>query len=347
MKSYRSDSSSSCGSSEERAVIKINGISAEERVERFIFEVYSNKSNADCIQSICSQKHARKSFMKFLSGKSELHSEIPASAVAVFKEYVSKDEETGSLRFRIDQNIKQVDSTVLDKFLEHAEYCAWRAHEHGLTTSMAVTLSARQDPNTKGSFNGNLDFVTPFQEDTVLSVIPQQYLDHLSLCDSWMLHLLQSVKQLPLGFVCVEAKSKLIIYVNEYFEIKTGYSSSESIEKPLAFLCGTETEIRKISLMKLALRCKRRVAFNITLYRKDGTKFVVHLSFKTIKDQRGQPQFVIILLEEEMSAMENCGVAEEHFNLKLVALIPGTITVDSLEQDTTAIYTKEEKSQEL
>ena len=84
-----------------------------------------------------------------------------------------------------------------------------------------------------------------------------------------------------------EQEDNPIVYVNEAFELITGYSQEEIVGRNCRFLQGEDREQEGIEKIREAIREKKSVTVVLRNYRKDGSLFYNQFSIKPLFDRRG------------------------------------------------------------
>lgn len=84
-----------------------------------------------------------------------------------------------------------------------------------------------------------------------------------------------------------EEPGTTIIYVNEAFVTKTGYSREEAIGRSPRFLQGPGTDRKQLEVLRNAMQQSRPVTVELINYRKDGEPFWLELSLAPIADRNG------------------------------------------------------------
>jgi PAS domain S-box-containing protein len=84
-----------------------------------------------------------------------------------------------------------------------------------------------------------------------------------------------------------------IVYVNEMFELTTGYTANEVLGKNCRFLQGTKTEQAGVNVIREAIKQHLRCRALIENFRKDGSSFLNELYLSPTFNQEGQLQFYV------------------------------------------------------
>jgi PAS domain S-box-containing protein len=78
-----------------------------------------------------------------------------------------------------------------------------------------------------------------------------------------------------------------IVYVNERFELLTGYSEEETLGRNHRILQGTETDPEAVARLREAIDAAEPVTVELRNYRKDGTPFCNRVTVAPIEDEDG------------------------------------------------------------
>ena len=87
--------------------------------------------------------------------------------------------------------------------------------------------------------------------------------------------------------ISIDAPSPIIIYVNEAFVTKTGYSREEAVGRSPRFLQGPGSDRAQLDVLRNAMHDWRPVTVELINYRKNGEPFWVELSLAPIADRAG------------------------------------------------------------
>lgn len=101
-----------------------------------------------------------------------------------------------------------------------------------------------------------------------------------------------------------------LLYVNNGFELFSGYSRKEVLGRNCRFLQGPETSQASLDVMRNAIKAGSPCLVELLNYRRDGEPFLNRLSLTPVMDKRGKAAFYIGLqsdvselrrLEEKLS----------------------------------------------
>lgn len=97
-----------------------------------------------------------------------------------------------------------------------------------------------------------------------------------------------------------------IVYVNEAFELTTGYARSATIGRNCRFLQGEETDKATVDALRKAIENGEDITVDITNYRASGEKFLNRLIISAIPDSKGKPLY-FLGIQREMGKGETDG----------------------------------------
>jgi len=89
-----------------------------------------------------------------------------------------------------------------------------------------------------------------------------------------------------------------IVYVNDAFELTTGYSRAAAIGRNCRFLQGEGTDKRDVDRLRAAIGEGRDVSVDILNYRANGTSFLNRLIIAPVLDSAGKPLFFLGIQKE-------------------------------------------------
>ena len=101
-----------------------------------------------------------------------------------------------------------------------------------------------------------------------------------------------------------------IVYVNHAFSSMTGYPASEAIGKTPRFLQGAETSKEELGRLRRHLRDGRDFDGRLVNYRQDGSRFVVGLKIRPIRDAEGHVTHFFALQRDVTREEESRGHLE-------------------------------------
>lgn len=118
----------------------------------------------------------------------------------------------------------------------------------------------------------------------------------------WLFHFISVAESLPVS-ICISTASNErpgfpLIYVNNYFELQTGYKREEVIGGSARFLQKNSTgqqacEVEAIERMSYALHYEAPAMVRVTNYRKDGSSFLNFVGLKPVFDRSCVYKYVI------------------------------------------------------
>lgn len=79
-----------------------------------------------------------------------------------------------------------------------------------------------------------------------------------------------------------------IVYANEQFVEVTGYALADIIGRNCRFLQGDDTEAEGLAQIRMALKLQRTCSVVLTNYRKNGLRFLNHLTITPLTDGHGR-----------------------------------------------------------
>ncbi|WP_320188689.1 histidine kinase dimerization/phosphoacceptor domain -containing protein [Agrobacterium rosae] len=97
--------------------------------------------------------------------------------------------------------------------------------------------------------------------------------------------------RMPMVVTDPDQQDNPIVFVNEAFQLMTGYSRDECIGRNCRFLQGPKTDQQTISKIRNAVERGEDVAVDILNYRKDGTTFWNALYLSPVRGGNGDIQF--------------------------------------------------------
>jgi PAS domain S-box-containing protein len=106
-----------------------------------------------------------------------------------------------------------------------------------------------------------------------------------------------------------------IVYVNEVFELITGYDQDEIIGRNCRFLQGDDRDQPELERVREAIRERKSVKVTLRNYRKDGNLFYNELAIRPIFDREGR---LIYFLGVQYDVTEIRRAEEELTRLKAI-----------------------------
>jgi PAS domain S-box-containing protein len=106
-----------------------------------------------------------------------------------------------------------------------------------------------------------------------------------------------------------------IVYVNEVFELITGYDRDDIVGRNCRFLHGEDRDQPELDRIREAIRERKSVKVTLRNYRKDGTLFYNELAIRPIFDRQGR---LIYFLGVQYDVTEIRRAEEELRHLKAV-----------------------------
>jgi len=106
-----------------------------------------------------------------------------------------------------------------------------------------------------------------------------------------------------------------IVYVNEVFELITGYDRDEIVGRNCRFLQGKDRDQPELDRVREAIRGQKAVKVTLRNYRKDGSLFYNELSIRPIFDRQGR---LIYFLGVQYDVTEIKRAEEELSRLKAI-----------------------------
>lgn len=106
-----------------------------------------------------------------------------------------------------------------------------------------------------------------------------------------------------------------LVYVNQAFEIVTGYSQEETIGKNCRFLQGTDHDQEDLPRLREAIKNRQPVEVTLRNYRKNGELFYNHLAITPLFDSNGKLLYYLgvqyditpqVHAEEEIKRLTGC-----------------------------------------
>ena len=85
-----------------------------------------------------------------------------------------------------------------------------------------------------------------------------------------------------------EQEDNPIVYVNEAFELITGYSRDETVGRNSRFLQNEDRDQEEIERIREAMREEKSVTVTLRNYRKDGTLFYNQFTIRPLFDKQGK-----------------------------------------------------------
>ena len=112
------------------------------------------------------------------------------------------------------------------------------------------------------------------------------------------------------GVVMTDARAPHhpVIRVNPAFRLLTGYTDTEIVGKPMAFLAGPETDRASVEKLELALQQGRACRVCLLHYRKDGTPFLNEITLSPVKGRTGRLTAMVWVMID----VTRCPREEEH-----------------------------------
>lgn len=99
----------------------------------------------------------------------------------------------------------------------------------------------------------------------------------------------RAMNEAPIGIVITDptAPDNPLVYVNEHFEIITGYPRDEILGRNCRFLQGERTRSERVDRIRTAVENEEHVEVVLRNYRKDGNEFWNRLTIAPVKDENG------------------------------------------------------------
>lgn len=113
-----------------------------------------------------------------------------------------------------------------------------------------------------------------------------------------------------------------VVFVNEAFQDRTGYSQDEILGETLDKLRGPETEPDRVKDIQDAIRARVSLRTELTNYRKDGTPFTVEMNITPLFDASGECTHFVAVQRDTTERQENeerLRRREEQFRLASLA----------------------------
>lgn len=121
------------------------------------------------------------------------------------------------------------------------------------------------------------------------------------------------------NLVIITDRNGLIVWVNNSFELESGYKRSEVIgQKPSALLQGPLSDKTKIKAMGDAIRAGRAFSLEIINYHKNGTPYWVSIDASPVFDNNELTHFIAIESNITQRVLAEKAASESEFNYRTV-----------------------------
>ncbi len=114
-----------------------------------------------------------------------------------------------------------------------------------------------------------------------------------------------------------------IVYVNDAFEKRTGYSREEIIGKSPRILQGPKTQREELDRIRAALEARQPVRAEIINYTKDGEEYWLELDVVPIADEAGRYTHLVAVerdITERKTAQQAIAMSEQRFRIVAQAI---------------------------
>ncbi len=101
-------------------------------------------------------------------------------------------------------------------------------------------------------------------------------------------HIVEQAAQSGVMITDANLPDNPITYVNQAFELMTGYSKAETLGKNCRFLQGPDTDPDSVKQLRLAIAEHRSCTVTFKNYRKNGVEFWIDLTLSPVKDPAGK-----------------------------------------------------------
>lgn len=136
-----------------------------------------------------------------------------------------------------------------------------------------------------------------------------------SLIDSATL--LRSIDKMGIGLAITDPnlKDNPLVYVNQGFEMITGYTREEVLMRNSRFLQGEETDEAHLEVIRQAIKEGRTDTVTIKNYRKDGSTFWNQFIICPVINSEGEPTYFIGLQFDVTKEMEERDASEQRIKM--------------------------------
>lgn len=137
-----------------------------------------------------------------------------------------------------------------------------------------------------------------------------------------------------------------ILFVNDAFEVITGYSRNGVLVKTLNLLKGPKTSMKQINRLSEAMQQWKRCETEIINYKKNGEEFWINISMATVKDADGDYNHWIcigrditerkqreVMLKESLKEKETLLMEIHHRVKNNLAVVSGMMQLQALEEE--------------
>lgn len=236
--------------------------------------------------------------MEWALGK---YKEVFPRSVVVNNSMLSLNEK---IELAMGEIISELSKNMFPRFLCSGEYQKWRAAERSAYSAMFLrgSVCCQDNDDTFSSILKDNSFSQGSRdgaEDNIFNSIDQQEVTKICNSDSWLTTLLARADSLPIGMTLLSARSDRkgypLVYVNKFYEERSGYEKSEMLGHRWNFLLGTEVDNKTMQVVYKAIKYAKQMKVLINSPRKDGGTYSCVLCLKPIFDAQGSYSYMLCL----------------------------------------------------
>jgi hypothetical protein len=207
------------------------------------------------------------------------------------------------------ETIEELAKNMFPRFLCSTEYQKWRAAERSAYSAMflrgsvcisednADNVSLNREGSGRSLSFSSTDGGKDGEDNSIFNSIDMQEVNKIVNTDSWLTTLLARADSLPIGMTMLSARSDRkgypLVYVNRFYEERSGFDKAEMLGHRWNFLVGTEVDNATMQTVYKAVKYAKQLKVLVNSPRKNGTTYPSVMCLKPIFDAQGSYSYML------------------------------------------------------